>query len=209
MTDIFLPPERWCGGWYELAIQIGPHGNDSALQKLLELIWSRPELSGPYDNKNIEPEAQSIAAIVPEERHYYGYLQLHHQRLACGTYVVKENCEPGGSDWVLLYVPVQEAAWKLGGNGIGDDFSQPALAPLANYYRAIADVAYQHHPFAMVLAGWEVSGTAYAESIDADTLEKQYMAIGLPALHPLVATTIGQHLPSGLVWYKPNTQYSA
>jgi hypothetical protein len=210
MTEIFQPPERWYGGWYELAIQVGPHGNDAALRALLELIWNRPELTGPYASQKTEPDAQPIAAIAPDARHYYGCLQLAHKRLACGTYVVQEDCEPGGSDWVLLYVPVQEAEWKLGGNGIGDDFSRPALAPLADYYATVADMAYREYPFAMALAGWEVSGSTSAESIGADLIETRHMGIGLPPHHTLVQqNTIGEHLPSGLIWYKPNTNYSA
>ena len=196
--------ERWFGGFYELAIQIGTHGNDAAILDLLNAIWSQTEITGPYKENDIEPSSQQIISTSSDERHYYGVIRLtDEQLLVCGTYVVKENCEPGGSDWVLLYAPAQEVQWKLGGSGDWD-IVQPELFPLVNYFVRVADVAYEKRPFQMALIGFEASGETYAETITAKEVGTPWMGVLLPKGHRLEDEIKGgQSLPSGLIWYAP------
>jgi hypothetical protein len=208
MIEVFNPMHRWFGGFYELAIQVGAHGNDAAILDLLDVIWSQPEITGPFEENNTEPSLQQITSISSDERHYYGFIRLNDgQLLACGTYVVKENYEVGGSDWVLLYVPAQEVEWKLGGSGSSEDIALPELSPFVSYCVRIADTAYERMTFLMALIGFEVSGEIYAEKITVKEVRMPWIGVILPNGHSVVKEIgNGQQLSSGLVWYAPQSR---
>jgi hypothetical protein len=208
LIEGFNPVQRWFGGFYELAIQVGAHGNDAAILDLIDAIWSQPEITGPYEENNTEPSIQQFTSISSDERHYYGFIRLNdEQLLVCGTYVVKENCEPGGSDWVLFYVPAQEVQWKLGGSGNCGDIVLPELSLFVNYCVGIADAAYERKKFQMALIGFEASGETYAETITASEVGTPWMGVILPKEHSLVKEIAnGQQLSSGLVWYAPQSK---
>lgn len=209
MHEILTPRNRWYGGFYELAIQVGPTGNDVAIADLLKTFWMLPNITGPYETNEIEPTDKPVVTADPDERHYYGFTQLSDgHTVVCGTYVVKETCEPGGSDWVLLYVPAQDLQSKLGSSDkCTKNIGEVELAPLVDFLVEAAGVAFNVAEFKLGLIGFEVSGETYAETITANDIQTLCMGVLLPHGHGLIKEAKeGRLLPSGLVWYPPKAQ---
>jgi hypothetical protein len=202
---VFTKPDVWYGGFYELAIELGPHGDNDLILAALSSIWGQPEVLGPFLDNDIEPSLQQRAQLNTEERHLYGVLHLNNSSaLCCGSYVVQEDVEPGGSDWILFYVPAQSAHQVLGGSIEEMDIFSEELIPLVKQYCKMAGAIFQRAAYRMALVGFEVSGEAYADTITSKELRGAGRGALLPRNHRLVKeASDGQPLSSGLVWYGP------
>ncbi|MFB7909753.1 MULTISPECIES: hypothetical protein [unclassified Kitasatospora] len=178
----FREPGNWLGGFYELAIEVGPTGDDDRLAAALAAVWTAAGVEGCVTGRDAEPEEQPEApctlASLAGTGHLQGRVRLPEgQLVVCGCMVVREE---DGSDWLDFYVPT----------GALDAAGVPARAGLMSYRSAALDdwlaaVATEAHrtvSFPLALVGWEVSG-----STDAATLA------GRPPAH----RTVGYLLPQG------------
>src|SRR5437879_6075687 len=100
MQRCFTAPDTWHGGFYELAMQYGPHA-DHSLKAGLRAIWQRPDLEGCYLRSDVEPSQQQRVApslaVQLSNGHVRGIAILPNgHRVACGTVVVREA---EGDDW--------------------------------------------------------------------------------------------------------------
>lgn len=98
--------ENWHGGFYELAIELGPR-EDERLESTLRSVWDligvedchvRTQLDPPQH----EPAEVSLAAL--EANHLHGVVRLPSgRRVVCGAIAVRED---DGPDWLDFVLPL-------------------------------------------------------------------------------------------------------
>jgi hypothetical protein len=166
MKTKFKDNRSWCGGFYELCIEVSPH-SDVRLQKALDAIWQIPYLKGCYTNRNQEPEEQK--AVKPDLAEYNNcHLQgiailPDGQEIACGTVAIREK---GRSDWLDFYVPLGALGQiykEVGGYPFADfgSKSQSWRQPLEDWLAKIGCTVFSTVQFRLGLIGFEVSGTLH------------------------------------------------
>lgn len=169
MHRCFTAPDTWHGGFYELAMQYGPHA-DQDLEAGLRAIWQRLDLEGGYLRSDIEPSQQQRVApslaIQLSSGHVYGIATLPDGvRVPCGTVVVREE---GGDDWLDFYVPLGALAdaYPVGGYPFEERAaSREWREPLQNWLASIGHSVFAQAPFRIGLTGFEVSGSERAEHL--------------------------------------------
>jgi hypothetical protein len=204
-ADGWTDEDVWCGGYYELAIEVGPR-DDARLDTALRAAWSHPAVEGVYSRRDVEPEAQERldpSQVTWKKRDQHGVLTLSDgTRLACGTVVVRET---RGIDWLDLYLPMGSltlARPDVGAFPFADGMpSRPWREPLDALLAQIGQRIWVATPFRLALVGHEVSGQAYAENIGAQGGVPEARWIGY-----LYSDEAGED--AALVWYPP-TRYDA
>ncbi len=193
MSELFTAADTWDGGFYEIAIELGPR-SDERLRTALETIWQYDGLNGCYEDSQVEPSDQP--RLMPSlETRQLGVATLPNGRQsACGTFTVREN---NGPDWIGFYLPMGALAsvYNVGAYPFEDDkTSRTWREPLDDWLTKMAGVVFSAVPFSLALIGHEVSGMTYAEEIHNT---------GMPAERWVgYLWREGEHL----VWYPP-TRY--
>jgi hypothetical protein len=163
LSKLFTATDTWNGGFYELAIELGPR-SDERLRTALEMIWQYDGLDGCYEDSRAEPSNQP--RLMPSlEIRQLGIATLPNGRqLACGSFTVRED---NGTDWIGFYLPMGALAsvYDVGAYPFGDETSRTWREPLDDWLTQIAGVVFAAVPFSLALVGHEVSGMAYAEEI--------------------------------------------
>lgn len=165
----FLDDENWSGGYYELAIKLGPRSSPTAAEHLvtaLRTIWSRPGLKGCYRDRWTEPVDQERVAAQPVDHDHpeplYGIADLPRGlRVVCASHVVREAADDG-DDWIAMCLPLGalgRADPRVGAYPFGDESSSRAWRePIDDWFVAMAEAVAAQHQFELALIGHEVSG---------------------------------------------------
>ena len=164
MSKLFTAADTWNGGFYELAIELGPR-SDERLLAALQAIWRCDGLDGCYKDSTVEPSDQP--RLPPDlEGHLLGTATVPGgQQAACGTFIVRED---NGSDWLGFYLPMGalETVYNVGAFPFYDDtFNHVWREPLDTWLVQIAKSVFSVTPFSLALLGHEVSGETSAEEI--------------------------------------------
>jgi hypothetical protein len=169
MTQFFTERGAWFGGYYELAIELGPR-SDERLLSGLAAVWSRPDLEGVYLDRDLEPAQQRRHAVTSrsiQADHLLGLARLPNDVVvACGTCVIRED---DGPDWLDLYLPMGSLATAY--QVSGSPFDPEAIGPdegrgiLDTWLAAIGAAVYNHVSYRLALVGFEASGMAYADDV--------------------------------------------
>src|SRR5690242_10116496 len=61
---LFTDHDAWCGGYYELALELGPR-SDVGLRTALKALWGHRDLDGCFLDRNREPGDQD--RVSPED----------------------------------------------------------------------------------------------------------------------------------------------
>lgn len=89
---IFSAYDAWNGGFYELAIVLGP-GDDELLEKAIVSLWAFPDIDGCYRYPIPDPPYQPRVApgkALGLEARLHGVASIRDTApIACGTYVVR------------------------------------------------------------------------------------------------------------------------
>jgi len=206
LSELFTAADTWNGGFYELAIELGPRlgpRSDERLRTALETIWQYDGLDGCYEDEHVEPLHQTRLPPTIEKTKLLGVATLPDRRqAACGTVIVREDDFTGrddGSDWVVLFLPMGalDSVYNVGAYPFedGKDF-RTWRKPLDDWLARVAAAVFAAVLFPLALIGHEVSGTTYAAEISNT---------GLPAERWVgYLWQEGEHL----AWYPP-TQYEA
>jgi len=199
LSELFTAADTWDGGFYELAIELGPR-SDERLRTALETIWQYDGLNGCYEDSQVEPSDQP--RLMPSlETRQLGVATLPNGRQsACGTLAVREDDFTGrddGTDWIVLFLPMGslDSVYNVGAYPFEDGKnSRTWREPLHDWLTQIAISVFSAVPFSLALIGHEVSGMTYAEEIHNT---------GMPA-----ERWVGYLWREGerLVWYPP-TKY--
>ena len=167
---LFTADGAWHGGFYELALEVGPR-SDEHLQAALSAIWSHPAVSGCYLDRGREPGEQqrvSPKGYLEDGSHLLGVAHLPNGvRAACGTCLIREV--DNGPDWLDFYLPMGSlgAVYPAGAFPFGTEGNPPGpwrrevegwLAELGLWVSRSAS-------YRLGLVGFEVSGEVYAAEV--------------------------------------------
>lgn len=164
-TSIFQHSKNWSGTYYELALELGPTGDDDRLLSALRFLWQQPQLRGPWAcREDFGKPAAPLSITSRMWPSHYGIMQLEGgKELGCMTGVIREE---DGSDWLDLCIPtnmlelvfdvaypleVEFNAWKAGVDKVFTD---------------IAAAVFADCPFLVGLVGEEVSGNTDSMMVD-------------------------------------------
>jgi hypothetical protein len=172
---VFIGEEDiWAGGFYELAIELGPR-SDTYLEAALLTLWQNARLEGCYLRRDFEPadqqRLQPSLASLEQYGHLLGVATLPNEsKVACGVVAIRED---SGIDWLDFYLPVGAlaTAYDVGAFPYDDGKdSQWWREPLDGWLVELAQAVFVAAPFSLALVGHEVSGHAYAATIAIDGL---------------------------------------
>jgi hypothetical protein len=102
-------PDNWTGGFYELAIELGPR-HDARLDQALNTLWRAADVQGcfapseglPSDFRHVSAELSG--ASLEQHGHLRGTVQPPgFGPLVAGSVAVRFD---GGEDWLTLYLPM-------------------------------------------------------------------------------------------------------
>ncbi|MDC3379101.1 hypothetical protein OAX78_02335 [Planctomycetota bacterium] len=168
---LFTQDDAWTGGFYELAIEVGPR-SDARLERLLHAVWNEPTLEGCYLDREREPDDQKKVAAsldrMAEQGHLRGIATLPNtMRVPCGTVAIREE---DGSDWLDFYLPLGALSSldsRVGGFPFeeGSD-SRAWREPIDCWLAEVARRAFELVPFTLGLIGFEVSGRCYGKDVN-------------------------------------------
>lgn len=127
LMQYFTAPDTWFGGFYELAIELGPR-SDERLLAALTAVWSDPNLDGAYLDRCMEPWQQARQTVTTESLqigHLQGLARLPNDvTVACGTCLIREDDGPDWLQWArsrrlmtLAHIPLSPAP-KPAGPGV-------------------------------------------------------------------------------------------
>lgn len=162
----FITPDVWCGGFYELAVEMGRRSNER-LCAALEVLWSHPSIRRCYLRRDIEPQDQIPVspADVPLDsgRHLYGWAHLPDGHVTvCGTVIVREA--DSGIDWLSFYLPTAalDVVFDMGDVPFEHSSNRTLHALVEAWLAVLGRQLYARVPYRMGLIGYEVSGLDYA-----------------------------------------------
>src|SRR5262245_29820054 len=104
MADrLFTRDDAWYGGFFELALEVGPRSDDR-LRAALAALWSHTDLDGCYDDHLREPSDQPRVQprLGESGSHLHGVARLPNgAHVACGSCLIRED---EGPDWLVFYL---------------------------------------------------------------------------------------------------------
>jgi hypothetical protein len=155
--------ENWSGGFYELALELGPT-DDSRLERALLAVWREAPVVGCFAAATHRPLALHTPAPLTVDSlvangHLRGVARLPDDHaIVCGAVAVRfEN----GADWLSLYIPLGALARTdaaVGGYPFGEDSGDRSLVwrrPIDDWLAAIATRVFEEVPFRLGLVGFE------------------------------------------------------
>jgi hypothetical protein len=165
---LFTADGAWVGGFYELALEVGPRA-DERLRAALGALWAHPDLDGGYEHRSREPADQPRVPpdCLESGSHLFGGARLPNgARVACGTCLVREE---DGPDWLVFYLPMGAlgAAYPAGGFPFGSeaDWPGPWRFEVEDWLAGVGRWVAQSAAFRLGLIGFETSGQAYAADV--------------------------------------------
>lgn len=171
MTKLYFNKDDvWYGGFYELAIEVGPN-SDEQVSAVLQAMWTHPALEGCYLDRTKEPHEQQrvTSAQTPLESgmHLQGLALLPNgYRVACGTCLIRED---DGPDWVNFYLPMGALGegYDVGGYPfIGkEESSEHWQKPVDDWLVEMGSYVFSITRYRLGLIGFEVSSHVYADEL--------------------------------------------
>jgi hypothetical protein len=162
-------PENWYGGFYELAINLGPH-DDARLEEALVAVWSSAAVDGCLARTQ-DPLHRSVPCSL-DSLEQHGHLRgvvtcPDGGRVVCGVWVVRED---DGDDWLDFALPLGalERDPRVGAFPFGDDggaVSREWREPLDSWLGDVGASVYQRVPFGYAAIGFEASGLSLVELV--------------------------------------------
>src|SRR6185295_16655237 len=99
----YVRDDSWYGSFYEVALELGPSGNDVLAMQALRCLWSQPELRGPWRERTDFESQPNDSDISLREVRLYGCFRLDDDsEVGCMSHLIREE---GGADWLDLSIP--------------------------------------------------------------------------------------------------------
>lgn len=177
---LFTEDDAWFGGFYEVAIELGPPSDDR-LRSALGALWRHSDLQGCYLDSNREPSDQervSPDSAATEGQHLRGVARMPNGlRVACGSVVIREE---HGSDWLDFYLPMGSLGkiYPAGAFPVPEEPKRPTAwrSEVDDWLAAVGGWVARAVPIRLGLIGWEVSGAEYASDLEASGIPaKRYV----------------------------------
>ena len=156
--------DNWHGGFYELAIKLGP-ADDSRLHAALTALWDAADLPEPF-RRHAEARAEvSAEGLLAGHLHSIATIPGLGSTLCAVIVVREESWEAGatrlGPDWLDLCLPLG-ALGNLDERVFAHPFSIEATKgwrePIEQWFATVAASVFEAVPFVHAIAGEEVSG---------------------------------------------------
>jgi hypothetical protein len=188
----FADDQNWCGGFYELAVLVGPR-DDARLDAAIRAAWADDRLDGCYADRR-EPADQERLVCSLAATDHVGHLRgtavlPGGQRVVCGSVIIRD--ELAQRDWLDFYIPLgalSRADARVG--GFSGESGIKTLAwrlPIDEWLAGMGRRIYRSAAFAYGLIGFEVSGW----DLPATDGEERYISCLVPVegdVHHLAAT---------------------
>jgi hypothetical protein len=165
---LFTAGGAWYGGFYELALEIGPR-SDERLRSALTALWKYPDLDGCFLGRSREPTEQPRSSEFSLETgsHSLGVASLPNgSRVVCGSCLIREE---DGPDWLDFYLPMGSlgTAFPVAGFPFGTeaDWPGPWRYEVEDWLARIGLWTARSASFQLGTIGFEVSGQVYASEI--------------------------------------------
>ncbi|WP_157845330.1 hypothetical protein [Pseudofrankia saprophytica] len=161
-------PANWHGGFYELAINLGPP-DDARLEHALTATWAAAGVVGclaPDGDAEHRPAPCTLEGL---ERfgHLHGVVRLPDGgATVCGAIAIRED---DGDDWLDFYIPLGALADhdpRVGGFPFGDDGGDVSRAWREPIDAWLADVGASVHEsvrYRYAVIGFEAAGLSLQE----------------------------------------------
>ena len=166
---LFTANEAWLGGFFELALEVGPRSDDR-LRAALEALWTHPDLEGCYLHRGREPDDQQRERpdCLEGGSHFLGVARLPNgSPVACGSCLVREPSD--GPDWLDFYLPMGSlgTAYPVGPFPFGSesDWAGPWRYDIEDWLAGVGLWVARSASYRLGLIGFEVSGDTYADGI--------------------------------------------
>ncbi|HZX03120.1 hypothetical protein [Kribbella sp.] len=165
-------PENWYGGFYELAICLGPP-DDDRLDAALRSVWRCASVEGCFGRAADRhlPVACSLR-MLQQHGHLAGVVRLPDGgEVVCGVTAVRE---PEGDDWLDFYLPLGalcEHDPRVGGFPFGEaggTISRAWREPIESWLANVGAATFAEVPFGHAIIGFEASGTPLDEATEPD-----------------------------------------
>jgi hypothetical protein len=159
--------ENWHGGFYELAMNLGPR-SDARLDLALTTVWSAAKVRGCHQRTAAgHVPATCTLDSLEGAGHLAGTVKIPDGRvLVCGAVAIREEA---GDDWLDFYLPLGalgESDPRVGGFPFGDDGGAKSRSwrePLDEWLMAIGAAVYARVAFRYAVVGFEASGLTLGE----------------------------------------------
>ena len=165
---LFTADGAWYGGFYELALDVGPRSDDQ-LRSALTALWNFPDVDGCFLDRGREPADQPRCSefCLDMGSHSLGVASLPNGiRVACGSCLIRED---EGPDWLDFYLPMGSlgAAYPVGSFpfGIEADWPGPWRFEVEDWLACIGLSIARSASFRLGIIGFEVSGQVYASEV--------------------------------------------
>jgi len=161
MMRLFTEPGIWSGGFYEMKFYLGPP-SDSRIQEALTAIWTSPQVTGPYQSRDVEPAQQERSdALHNSEGHLYGIVTIQGSiETPCATYTHREQDSDGTrvADFVSFYIPLSALSrlFPFGVYPFGDHASASSWrSQVDEWLLALLRSLSGRFQFEVCVIGWE------------------------------------------------------
>jgi hypothetical protein len=158
---------NWIGGFYELAIELGPR-DDARLERMLVAIWRLAKATGPFVRPDDGPSRPASLNLESLGQLLHGVVRLPNgSDVVCGAMSIRGD----GPDCLIFYVPVgalERTDPRIAGfTGDEDPESLVWRRPLDRWLADLAIRAYAEAPFQFATIGWEAFAVLAEESARA------------------------------------------
>ncbi|AXB48431.1 hypothetical protein A4R43_12450 [Amycolatopsis albispora] len=178
----FTLAENWHGGFYELALELGPT-SDARLARALTAFGEVVAVPAWYGSHDREPHEQAAVGCTFESLRRYQHLRgivalPDGTPVVCGMVAIRED---GGSDWLDFYLPLgaleravpQVAAFPYPVDADGALAHLTWRWPIDDWLADIGRRLHARAGYSLGLIGEEVSGRVYAADLDGEPPPEQ------------------------------------
>jgi hypothetical protein len=198
----YLCEENWWGSYYELALELGPSGDDAMATRAQEALWRLPELRGPWRELADFSSVPDTTLLAPEEVRSYGVLAFdRNTELGLMSHFVRIE---GQSDWLELSIPTGMLELRFPVRYPIDLATNTWLCELDRLLVRIAARIYKVAPFRLGLLGEEASGSGSASKLTATDCEHGGFVVPEALWHKLAPKRVPDLIDGGMV-YAPLT----
>ena len=157
--------DNWHGGFYELAIKLGP-ADDERLGSALNALWRAASLTTPFRRHSDVPAELTVDSLLAGHLHSVATVPGLGSTLCTVLVVREETHESGatrfGDDWLDLCLPLG-ALGRLDERVGAYPFSDEAdtrgwREPIERWFESVASSVFDAVPFVHAITGDEVSG---------------------------------------------------
>lgn len=190
--------ENWYGSFYEIALELGPTGNDALAMQALQALWSQPEVRGPWRERTDFDFQSDVSGITINDVRLYGSLRINDDNeVGCMSHLIREE---SGADWLDLSIPIGMLEDRFPVSYPLDVATNFWMSDFEERLVKIAAAIYRVAPFRLGLVGEEASGASSAAEITAEDCERGGVLVPLALWRKLAPKRQPVLLPEGLAY---------